>query len=89
MVELRFKPFEDAQEDLDNYIDDLGNLRDMMDSDSFLNDDGSFSGQGLSNILLLGKEVEAYKQKIADYEEQLKKIQELYDNGMLTVEEYK
>ena len=89
MVELRFKPFEDAQEELDNYIDDLGNLRDMMDSDSFLNDDGSYTEQGLSNILLLGKEVDAYKQKIADYEEQLKKIQELYDNGMLTVEEYK
>lgn len=89
MVELRFKPFEDAQEDLDNYIDDLGNLRDMMDSDSFLNDDGSYTEQGLSNILLLGKEVDAYKQKIADYEEQLKKIQELYDNDMLTVEEYK
>lgn len=89
IVELRFKLFEDAQEDLDSYIDDLGNLMDMMDSDTFLSDDGSYTKQGLSNILLLNKEMDAYKQKIADYREQLENIQELYDSGMITVEEYK
>lgn len=88
LVDLRFKPFEDAQEDLENYIDNLNDLQDMMDSDTFLNDDGSFTSHGLANIVLTGKQMEAYKQQVADYRKQLENIQELYDNGMLTEKEY-
>lgn len=88
LVDLRFKPFEDAQEDLENYIDNLSDLQDMMDSDTFLNDDGSFTSHGLANIVLNGKQMEAYKQQVADYRKQLENIQELYDNGMLTEKEY-
>ena len=60
----------------------------MMDSDTFLNDDGSFTSHGLANIVLTGKQMEAYKQQVADYRKQLENIQELYDNGMLTEKEY-
>ncbi len=88
LVDFRFKPFEDAQEDLENYIDNLSDLQDMMDSDTFLNDDGSFTSHGLANIVLNGKQMEAYKQQVTDYRKQLENIQELYDNGMLTEKEY-
>ena len=88
LVDLKFKAFEDAQNDLDNFIEDLENLQDMLDEDTFTEENGSFTRQGLANITLLGKEMEAQKQKIADYRQQLEKIQELYKNGYLTEEQY-
>ena len=88
IVDLRFKAFSDIQDDLNDYIDNLNDLQDMMDSDTFLNDDGSFTKQGLSNILLISKEMDAYKQQIVDYRQQLSEVQELYDNHMITLDEY-
>ena len=88
IVDLRFKAFNDIQDDLNDYIDNLNDLQDMMDSDTFLNDDGSFTKQGLSNILLISKEMDAYKQQIVDYRQQLSEVQELYDNHMITLDEY-
>ena len=88
IVDLRFKAFNDIQDDLNDYIDNLNDLQDMMDSDTFLNDDGSFTKQGLSNILLINKEMDAYKQQIVDYRQQLSEVQELYDNHMITLDEY-
>ena len=89
MIDLRFKPFDEAQEQLDKIIDDCGNLRDMMDSESFFNDDGSFTDTGLANIALTNKEMDAYRQEISDCTAELDRLEELKESGAITAEQYK
>lgn len=89
IVDLRFEQFDEAQDKLDDLIEDYGNLRDMMDSDTFYNDDGSFTDTGLANISLINKEMDAYKQKISDCTAELDLLEKLKKNGMVTADEYK
>lgn len=90
IMELRWKPFYEAQEALSNVISEYEDLRNLLgDDESFFHDDGSFSTNGLTNILLLQESVDASKQKIANYRKQLENLEEQYKNGCFSVEEYK
>ena len=90
IVDLRFEQFDDAQDKLDDLIEDYGNLRDMMDSDTFYNSDtGAFTKTGLANVSLINKEMDVYKQKISDCTAELDRLESLKKNGMLTADEYK
>ena len=90
IVDLRFEQFDDAQDKLDDLIEDYGNLRDMMDSDTFYDSDtGAFTKTGLANVSLINKEMDVYKQKISDCTAELDRLESLKKNGMLTADEYK
>lgn len=89
IIDLRFKQFDEAQDKLDDLIEDYGNLRDMMDSDTFYNDDGSFTDSGLANISLINKEMDAYKQEIADCTAELEDLEKLKKSGTITADQYK
>ena len=88
-VEIRFKPFDDTIDSLDELIDDCDTLKDMLDSDTFFSDAGELTKQGAANIALINKGLNAEQQKIADYRAQLKNAQEEYNAGNLTPEELK
>ena len=89
IMELRWKPFEDAQSDLSNVINEYQTMQKLLgDTESFYNDNGSFSENGLTNILLIQESIDATKQKIANYREALDKLDEQYKNGCYSQEEY-
>lgn len=88
-VEIRFKPFDDTIDSLDELIDDCDTLKDMLDSDTFFSDAGELTKQGAANIALINKGLNAEQQKIADYWAQLKNAQQEYNAGNLTPEELK
>ena len=69
-VEIRFKPFDDAIDSLDELIDDCDTLKGMLDSDTFFSDAGDLTAQGAANIALIYKGLNAEQQKIADYKAQ-------------------
>lgn len=89
IMELRWKPFEDVQDNLSNVITEYQTMQKLLgDSDSFYNDDGSFTENGLTNILLTQESIDATKQKIANYREALNKLDKQYKNGCYSQEEY-
>lgn len=89
IMELRWKPFEDIQDDLSNVINEYQTMQKLLgDTESFYNDDGSFTENGLTNILLLQESIDVTKQKIANYREALDKLDEQYKNGCYSQEEY-
>lgn len=88
-VEIRFKPFDDTIDSLDELIDDCDTLKDMLDSDTFFSDAGELTKQGAANIALINKGLNAEQQKIADYRAQLKNVQQEYNAGNLTKEQLK
>ena len=88
-VEIRFKPFDDTIDSLDELIDDCDTLKDMLDSDTFFSDAGELTKQGAANIALINKGLNAEQQKIADYRAQMKNVQQEYNAGNLTKEQLK
>lgn len=88
-VEIRFKPFDETIDSLDELIDDCDTLKDMLDSDTFFSDAGELTKQGVANIALINKGLNAEQQKIADYWAQLKNAQQEYNTGNLTKEQLK
>lgn len=54
IMELRWKPFNDFQDELDSVINEYQTMQKLLgDEDSFYNDDGSLTQNGLTNVLLL------------------------------------
>lgn len=88
-VEIRFKPFDDTIDSLDELIDDCDTLKDMLNSDTFFSDAGELTKQGAANIALINKGLNAEQQKIADYRAQLENVQQEYNAGNLTKEQLK
>lgn len=89
MMELRWKPFDDAQEKLSNVVSEYDSLRSLMDSDTFISEsDGSFTENGLTNLLLLQESIDATKTKMANYRKQIDNLNEQYANGNWSQEEY-
>lgn len=88
-VEIRFKPFDDAIDSLDELIDDCDTLKGMLDSDTFFSDAGELTAQGAANIALINKGLNAEQQKIADYKAQWENAQQEYNAGNLTKEQLK
>lgn len=89
IMELRWEPFDDAQDKLSNVITEYQTMQKLLgDAESFYNDDGSFTTNGLTNILLTQESIDATKQKIANYREGLNKLEEQYKNGCYSLDEY-
>lgn len=89
IMEFRWKPFDDAQDKLSNVITEYQTMQKLLgDAESFYNDDGSFTTNGLTNILLTQESIDATKQKIANYREGLNKLEEQYKNGCYSLDEY-
>lgn len=89
IMDLRWEPFYDQQDQLDNVVNEYQNMQKLLgDTESFYNDDGSFTKNGLTNLLLLQESIDATKDKIANYRVALDKLDEQYKNGCYSQEEY-
>lgn len=87
--ETRFtNPFEEVIDGLDATISSSKNLRSLLDKDSIFDKSGALTDNGLANLTLLGQEMAASKQKVAEYTAALKKLDEAYQNGILSQEDY-
>lgn len=77
IMELRWKPFNDFQDELDSVINEYQTMQKLLgDEDSFYNDDGSLTQNGLTNVLLLQESIDATKDKLANYRVALDKLEE-------------
>ncbi len=87
--DLRFTdPFEAVTDHLDDTIASTKSFRSLLDKDAFFDPAGSLTDTGAANLALLNQEMSLSKQKIAEYTEALKKLDEAYQNGILTREAY-
>lgn len=87
LAKLRIDQYDKAIKKLDHIVTDCKNIQDMMDSDTFLSDDGSFTTNGLTNIALENQSMQANQRKIADWKQELAELQKAYNNHDIT-EEY-
>ena len=87
--EVRWEPFFDGQEALDNLIKQTDDLRGLLNSDAFVGKNGGLTLDGIANVALINQGMIAAKQQIKNYNEALKKLDEDLKNGNISTSEYK
>lgn len=88
IFELRFADLEEGikgYQDLRNEIEDFKSL---LNEEAFFDKGGSITEDGLANLALLQQQMASAKQEIADYRTGLDKLQESFDNGVISETEY-
>lgn len=88
LAKLRTDQYDKAIKKLDHIVTDCENIQGMMDSDTFLSNDGSFTTNGLTNIALENQSIQANQRKIADWKQELAELQKAYNNHYITEEDF-
>lgn len=88
IFELRFKPLDDAIEKYDKLSDELGDFYDLLNEDAFFTKQGGGTADLVAGLALMSQQIEVNKQKIADYRVGLDKLQESFDNGVISEKEF-
>lgn len=86
--EVRWEPFFDGMEAAENLRNEMDQVRDLLDSDTFIDENGGLTAEGITNIALISSAMNTAKQEIRDYQEALKKLDEDLAAGNISTSEY-
>lgn len=86
--EVRWEPFFDGMEAAENLRDEMDEVRDLLDSDAFVDTKGGLTAEGITNLSLISSAMNTAKQEIRDYQEALKKLDEDLAAGNISTSEY-
>ena len=86
--EVRWQPFFDGMEAAENLRDEMDQIRDLLDSDAFVDENGGLTAEGITNLSLISSAMNTAKQEIRDYQEALKKLDEDLAAGNISTSEY-
>lgn len=86
--EVRWQPFFDGMEAAENLRNEMDEVRDLLDSDAFIDENGGLTAEGITNITLISSAMNTAKQQIRDYQEALKKLDEDLAAGNISTSEY-
>lgn len=88
IFELRFKPLDDAIDSYDKLNKEISNFMDLINEDAYFDKQGRITSDGVAALALLSQNLETSKQKIADLRTGLDKLQESFDNGVISEVEF-
>lgn len=86
--EVRWQPFFDGQEAAENLRNEMDNVRDLLDSDAFVDTKGGLTAEGITNLGLISSAMNVEKQRVRDLNEAIVKLSEDLDNGNISTSEY-
>lgn len=88
IYELRISNLEKAIQGYDDLEDELKDFRSLLNDDAFLDKNGTITDEGLVQITLLSQSLGNVKKKISDLTTGLSKLTEMYNNGLISLDEY-
>lgn len=86
--EVRWQPFFDGQEALENLRDETEDFRDLLHDDAFVGEFGGLTSEGLTNLALISQSMNSAKQEIRNYQEALVKLDQDLKAGNISTSEY-
>ena len=86
--EVRWQPFFDGMEAAENLRDEMDQVRDLLDSDAFVDTKGGLTGEGITNLGLISSAMNVEKQRVRALNEAIVKLSEDLDNGNISTSEY-
>lgn len=86
--ELRFEPFEEMNETIDNNINDIEHLIDLMGDAETVSEDGVVTDAGNAKILLNVQKINQAQEAISNYKKEMDGLETMYKNGQMSEEDY-
>lgn len=86
--EVRWQPFFDGMEAAENLRNEMDEVRDLLDSDAFVDENGGLTAEGVTNLSLISSAMNVEKQRIRDFQEAISKLNEDLDAGNISTSEY-
>ena len=86
--EVRWQPFFDGMEAAENLRNEMDEVRDLLDSDAFVDTKGGLTAEGITNLSLISSAMNVEKQRVRDLNEAIVKLSEDLDNGNISTSEY-
>lgn len=86
--EVRWQPFFDGMEAAGNLRNEMDQVRDLLDSDAFVDTKGGLTSEGITNLGLISSAMNVEKQRVRDLNEAIVKLSEDLDNGNISTSEY-
>lgn len=88
IFELRFTPLEDGIKKMDSLKGELKDFMNLLNEDAYFDKEGRITSDGVAALALLEQSMASSKQVIADYRKGLEKLQESFDNGVISEVEF-
>lgn len=87
LMDLPFEQLQVISSEFDRINNGIGTMISVMGSEG-TTDNGMITAKGLAQIALYGKQYANAKQQAAEYSNAISALNEMYDNGSITQEEY-
>ena len=91
IVTLRWEAFEDLQKKLNNATSDYEHLQGLINQEGLFDDNGkgwNLTDEGVANLTLIAAKMYTAEEQIKSYREALNRVQEEYENGNRSLEDY-
>lgn len=88
IFETEFFNFDKEQESLEYFIGELNDFAKLLNEDAFFDKSGAFTDEAYAKIALTADAMSKCKQETANATEALKKLDEMYQNGLISETEY-
>ena len=86
--EVRWEPFFDGMEAAENLRNEMDEIRGLLDSNAFVDENGGLTSEGITNLGLISSAMNVEKQRVRDLNEAIVKLSEDLDNGNISTSEY-
>ena len=86
--EVRWQPFFDGMEAAEDLRNEMDQVRDLLDSDAFVDTKGGLTSEGITNLGLISSAMNVEKQRVRDLNEAISKLSEDLNNGNISTSEY-
>ena len=85
---LRFTPLEEGAERMEALRGELKDFMGLLNKEAYFDKEGRITEEGAAALALLSQSMASAKQETADYREGLNKLQESFDNGVISETEF-
>lgn len=88
IFELRFSSLDEGIEKYDKLSDEIESFLGLLDEDAYFDKQGRATSELTASLALMSQKLSIYKQTIADLRVGLDKLQEAFDNGLISETEF-
>lgn len=87
IVELRFKPFENMNQELENLQSEISDMLSLM-GDTGLYENGMLTDKGITSLALYAQQLQKSRQSVVNYNEAMAAYRNMLQNGNISLDQY-
>lgn len=86
--EMETEKFEEYAKRIGDVVDELERLNNLFSDEDVATEDGAWTEEGIASLGLTYQKMEIAKKQIADYQEEIEKLNDEYKSGAISEQEY-